>query len=330
MYRIFNISLDSDIPLPELPEINQGDKVLYIRAGSQIIKDNLQPIWFHDWLDANNEVCISCARVNEDYLLRFPDVADFLISLSDKSIIYLTTPDIPDETIRHLLLDQVVPRVLGQQGMLIAHASAVRLTDGHSIAFLGNSGCGKSTIASSYHEADAELITDDCLMIDTINGVNLGIPSYYGLRLFEDSVNAIFNEQPERSPVAHNSDKKRIRLHNNNSKLPSAGVPLNAVFLLGDLEIKPQSSEIVIESVKGTYELISLVEKMFVLDITEKQLIARQFKNISKIISANLPIYRLQYPHEHTQLPMIHKTISEVLLRQKSCNEQNDKGILLG
>jgi len=330
MYRIFNISLDSDIPLPELPEISQAEKVLYIRAGSQIIRDSLQPIWFHDWLDSNNEICISCARVNDDYLLRFPDVADFLISLSDKSIIYLSTPDIPEETIRHLLLDQVVPRILGQQGLLIAHASAVRLTNGQSVAFLGNSGWGKSTIASSYHEAGAELITDDCLMIDTMNGVNIGIPSYYGLRLFEDSVNAIFKERPEKSPVAHNSDKKRIMLHKNNSKIQSAGVPLNAVFLLGDPEMKSQSSEIVIEAVKGTYELISLVEKMFVLNITDKQLIARQFKNICKIVSANLPIYKLQYPREHTQLPMIHKTISEILSCQKTCNEQNDKGILLG
>ena len=70
MYRIFNISLDSDIPLPELPKTNQTDKIIYIREGSKKDKDILQPIWFHDWLDANDEICFSCGHVNDDYIFQ--------------------------------------------------------------------------------------------------------------------------------------------------------------------------------------------------------------------------------------------------------------------
>jgi len=313
MYRIFNISLDSDIPLPELPETNQTDNIIYIRAGLKKEKDSLQPLWFHDWLDANDEICFSCSHVNGDYLLQFPDVAEFLITLSDNSITYFPEPDVPDETIRHLLLDQVVPRALDQQGKLILHASAVKLSDGRSIAFSGNSGCGKSTIASSYHEAGAELITDDCLLIDTKNGVVQVVPNYYGLRLFEDSAKAIFSQHAELSPVAHYSDKKRLILHNQNSVVPSSGETLSAVFLLSNPEIQSQLSEIIVEPVKGTRELMALIEQMFILDVTDKKLIAQQFKNIGKITSTNLPIYRLQYPHDHTQLTAVHEAISKVL-----------------
>lgn len=313
MYRIFNISLDSDIPLPELPKTSQADKILYIRSGSQEVRDNIQPQWFHNWLDANDEICISCGRVNDDYFLRFPELAEFLITLSDNFIIYFSEPNIPDETIRHLLLDQVLPRVLGHQGNLILHASAVRLTDGTSIAFLGNSGCGKSTIASSYHNSGAELITDDCLLIDTRQGVIRGIPNYYGLRLFDDSAKAVFSAQPENSPVSHYSDKKRLILHKQDSAVSSSGVPLHAVFLLNNPERQSLSSKIIVEPVKGSRELITLIEQMFTLDVTDKKLIAQQFKNIGKITSTNLPIYRLQYPHDHTQLAAIRKAISERL-----------------
>lgn len=313
MYRIFNISLDSDIPLPELPKTSQADKILTIRSGTQEARDNIHPQWFHNWLDANDKICISCGRVNDDYFLRFPELAEFLITLSDNSIAYFSEPNIPDKTIRHLLLDQVVPRVLGHQGKLILHASAVKLSDGRSIAFLGNSGWGKSTIASSYHNAGAELITDDCLLIDTRKGVIQGIPNYYGLRLFEDSEKAIFSKKPESSLVAHYSDKKRLVLHNQDPSVPYSGVQLNAIFLLSDPELQSQSSEIIVEPVKGTRELMALIEQMFILDVSDKQLIAEQFKNIGNIVSTNLPIYRLQYPHDHMQLAAVRKAISDRL-----------------
>ena len=96
------------------------------------------------------EVCITCGRIDGNYILQFPNLADFIISEHGALVQYLPKPDIPIETIRHLLLDQVIPRVLGQQGRLVIHASAVTLPNRKTIAFLGNSGQGKSTIASYF------------------------------------------------------------------------------------------------------------------------------------------------------------------------------------
>lgn len=203
MHQIFDIALDSDISLPELPEACKVDASIRVQLGTEELRLTLDPIWFHDWKDANDKICMSCGYLENGYLLKFPGFVEFVISGSGNTIYYLPETDIPEETIRHLILDQVVPRVLGQQGRLVLHASAVSLPGRKSVAFLGNSGWGKSTMASSYHENGAYLITDDCLLIDTRESVVQVIPNYYGLRLYADSARAIFGQQDKFSNVAH-------------------------------------------------------------------------------------------------------------------------------
>lgn len=152
MYYIFDISLDSDIHLPELPEGSTRETIIKIKSGTGIMNEQYEPEYFHEWQDADSEICMLSAKIEDNYLLRFPELVDFLISTSGDTVFYFPEPNIPEETIRHLILDQIIPRILGQQGQLVLHASAVQLPDGKAIVFLGDTGWGKSTIASSFHE----------------------------------------------------------------------------------------------------------------------------------------------------------------------------------
>lgn len=105
MYGIFDIALDSDIPLPELPEIETANTIIRISAGEDANTIPKQPDWFHHWADPDGEVCISIAKLRSAYLLRFLDLADILLSQSGDSLRYSLQPDAPVESIRHILLD---------------------------------------------------------------------------------------------------------------------------------------------------------------------------------------------------------------------------------
>ena len=313
MYAIFNIALDCDIPLPELPEVETADVIIKVKAGPNGAAIPEQPIWLHHWNEPNGRISISCAKQGASYLLRFPELVDFIISQSCELIKYFPRPSLATETIRHLLLDQVIPRALSQQGNIVLHASAVEIKKDVSIAFIGESGHGKSTIASSLHKNGAKLITDDCLLLAEQDGKIIGIPNYYGVRLYSDSATAIFGEQQPLLPVAHYSTKSRFHLPHQTCQEQSIQPSLDALFLLADPTENIESDDIMITSIKGANELISVIEQTFTLDVTDKLSITRQFKNISKLLSSNIKIYRLQYPRKYEFLPTVQTQIKNII-----------------
>ncbi len=313
MYGIFDIALDSDIPLPELPEIETAKTIIRIRAGEDANTIPNQPEWFHHWKDPDGEVCISIAKLSDGYLLRFPELADIVLSRSGDTLRYFPQADVPVESIRHILLDQMIPRILGQRGRLVLHAAAVIMPQGQAIAFLGASGMGKSTLASSFHQNGARLITDDCLLLDEREKQLIAIPNYYGLRLFDDSATALFGDQPTRSPVAHYTSKSRLRLPANRQPEPEAGRRLNAIFLLADADDNNEQEAVHIHPIKGANELMAMIEQTFTLDLSDKSLVAHQFKNMGRLLTSKVRIYRLEYPRKHEMLPLVRSRISDIL-----------------
>jgi hypothetical protein len=313
MYGIFDVALDSDFVLPELPEIATANTIIGVTAGedSGIIPEQLN--WFHHWKTPAGEVCISCAKLADSTVLRFPTSVDFVVSHRNNSVQYFPVSNVPMATVRHLLLDQVIPRILGQQGRLVIHASTVILPNNKTIAFLGDSGRGKSTIASFFCHTGARLMTDDCLLIENHEGDVVGVPNYYGLRLYEDSINAIFKQKYKFSNVAHYSEKKRLLLHDEKVIKLASAKSLDAIFLLGELEKNAHSDAVNVEAITGAKELMMLIEQMFVLDLTDMNVMARQFQNVGKIIATGIPIYRLEYPRKHSLLPEVKASVNGIL-----------------
>ena len=236
---------------------------------------------------------------------------DFVVSYSGKMIDYFSKPGIPIESIRHLLLDQAIPRTLGQRGHLILHAAAVALQQGQAIAFVGASGTGKSTLASSFYQNGAHLITDDCLLLEELEEQILAIPNYNGARLFSDSSKAIFGDRFVHSPVAHYSTKSRIQLPNNMQTKPNLGFRLSKLFLLEGASEGNDRESVQISPIKGADELIAMIGQTFSLDITDKSLVACQFKNVGKLFSSEIEIYRLRYPRVHSMLPIVRASIED-------------------
>ena len=176
LYRIFDILIDSNIPLPELPEVTKGTaRILFQLSGQRPYNGSFD--WRHHWRFSDGTVCISVARTGKGYCLRFPGLADFSTGDVEADIVCHPCDDIPDETIRHLLLDQVIPRLLAHEGNTILHASAVAI-DGRAIAFAGETGMGKSTLAASLHARGHPVLSDDSLLLLHQNHAIAGIPGY--------------------------------------------------------------------------------------------------------------------------------------------------------
>jgi hypothetical protein len=308
LYHYFDFLLESNIPLPELAMAEQG------RAGvsfslQQPASEDKKVEWLHHWKNSE-EVTISFTKTGDNYFLRFPNYADYILNRAGDSISCYPLDGIDTSLIRHFLLDQVLPRLISQQGKVVLHASAVAL-DGGAIVFVGESGSGKSTLASSFHRHGLPLLSDDCLqLVMAENGVEC-IPAYNGSRLWDDSFQAVFRNDECPNDILSNSGKKRLYLpsHQNNT----TALPLTAMYFLArDPETSgPEAgvNETSIKSLNGSLAVMSLIKCAFMLDVTDREQSGRLFDNVSQLVRSGLPVYQLEYRRIYEQLPAVRQHI---------------------
>jgi hypothetical protein len=305
LYEVCDLVIESNVPLPEL------------RAASAPIPDyrfKLLPAeeasageyrWFNQWV-FQGEVRLSFAFRDADYLLRFPNHADFLISRSGCEITCRPLPGISESTIRHLLLDSAIPLILSQREPLVLHASAILVNNG-AVCFVGTSGQGKSTLAASHGQLGYPVISDDYLVLRQVADRWAAVPSYPGVRLLPKSCDEIFEIAPPSAEVAHYTVKRRI----SDLKLipfTKSHSKMQCLYVLDD-EGKAAPQEPTIERVPLRETFMKLVSSSFNLDVTDKELLRRQFATLKQMV-ATLPCFRLRYAREFGALPAVCKAIA--------------------
>ena len=119
---------------------------------------DLEP--FHQWSFPDGTVWTQFFRAGSEYLLRFPQLADFLVSAGGDTVTCYPVPGVTSDTVEHLYHNQVLPLALSKQELTTFHASAI-VANGKAMAFIGESGRGKSTLAASFATRGYHVLTDD-------------------------------------------------------------------------------------------------------------------------------------------------------------------------
>ncbi|MBK9199490.1 HPr kinase/phosphorylase [Candidatus Skiveiella danica] len=152
----------------------------------------LQEAPFHQWSFPDGTLWTQFSRQGDGYLLRFPDLADFEVSADGAAVLGFPAPGVTSPTVEHLYLNQVLPLALSRQGKLVLHGSAVDI-GGQGVAFLGESGRGKSTLAASFASEGTRFLTDDGLLLEWVDGRCMILPSHPSIRLWKDSQDALIS-----------------------------------------------------------------------------------------------------------------------------------------
>lgn len=247
--------------------------------------------WLHEWREPDGSVTLSMALDKNNFLLRFPELCDFILDPDQRHIYIIPHKVLDENTIEHLLVDQVLPRYLAHEGHLLLHACAVDI-QGRIVLFLGKSGWGKSTLAALLHQAGHILYSDDCVQLRS-NGSNWhATATYPSLRLYEDSIESIFIENYSLSAVSEYSDKHRIAMTIQSAK---HAPPLHAMYFLSNPETATE--HIQITQMQPANTCIELIERSFRLDLGNRnhtQELMRSAAALTKVV----PAYRLSYRHD--------------------------------
>lgn len=306
MYRLFDGAVACDFPLPEIPAMQRAEPNMQIVLGHGSV-DEVGFDRFHAWRETDGELILSCARQSvvgqsSRHLLRFPELADFLVSGS--TITCHPHPGCHEDTLRHLVLDQVIPRVWAHYGHLVLHASAVQLADGRVIAFLGESGWGKSTLAAALQARGSRLLSDDSISLrGSGEGVRL-IPSYTGLRLNEDSITTLGMEEQGWTTVSHYADKRRQVPVTDEGYEP---LWLDTLYIMAE---PGKAQALSIKVLAGAELIATLIKRSFLLDINDRHCATRQMREAGAVLRVMPNIFSLDYPRDYQQLPNLCDVLS--------------------
>ena len=206
-YRLFDLSIASDIELPELAPLESA-------TGSDLV------------------VARGDVGGHAGYLLEIPDVARFRIDQGRRITVEPVDGADPRD-VRLFLLGSAMGIALHQRDMLPLHANAV-VIGGAAVAFTGASGMGKSTLAAWFHDRGYRLLADDVVVIGLGEAGPLAYPGLPRLRLRRDALLAsgrrTEDHQPSYRPEPGTEHKFDVTV--DIRALGADPAPLAAVFLL--------------------------------------------------------------------------------------------------
>ncbi len=241
-------------------------------------------------------------RRRSGYLLRFPHMADFAINRDATAVSCVPAPGTTAATVEHLFLNQIVPLALSQQGQLVLHGSAVN-SGGRALAFLGDSGQGKSTLAGHFASNGMPFLTDDGLFIDQLDDRARVVPGHRSIRLWADSEGALLPSGSKRADEVQFTNKGRFHADGVFQHCPDA-IELQCIYLLRNSGV----DAVQISPVPAAAAFISMVNHSFLLDTESSEVLGRHFSQLQALMRTT-KVFSLDYPREFSQLPKVKSTI---------------------
>ncbi len=261
--------------------------------------------WYLTVSLADGTPWLRCAKIAAGYLLHFPDLAGFVFSPSDSSIRCIPHRHTPAHTVNHLFLDQVLPLVLNYRGKEVLHGAAVATPYG-TCAFLGPTGSGKSTLAASFLSAGYSVLADDCVVLERYGEDIVTIPTYPGLRLWDDAIAALFGTTGASAPVAHYTPKQRFTAAASATSIYPPAISLAGIYVIETSSPPQAASAIALErpTLAQREALMTLLSLAFKLDIEDRSMLAREFDFLHHLV-ARVPVRRLIIPDSFEALPHV-------------------------
>ncbi len=242
-------------------------------------------------------------RNEHSYLVRFTEFVDFEISGKGTKILIQEVPGVSPHSVEHLYHNAALPLALSLQGKLVLHGSAVEIGD-KAVAFLAESGRGKSTLAASFASNGFRFLTDDGLQIIATDGGYCIHPSHPSIRLWDDSCTSVMKSTTQPLPALDYTAKARF-LADENFVFCTEDRALKHVYFLGD----GRSENVSITPLSGQESFVEMIRHCFLLGIDEREILAENFQQIAEL--SRLPIfYNLDFPRDYDILDQVRETVA--------------------
>jgi hypothetical protein len=295
-YSLYGLTLKSAVPLPcptAEPSLASPDIAL-VECGSDDIERacRKERVSFRDegfWQ--------SSVFADGSAHVAWKEHFEFVVSAGAEQVLWQKLQEVPNEVFFTYFLGQVFSYCLLARGVEPLHATAMLVND-QAIAFLGDSGVGKSTLAATFLQKGYTLLTDDVLAL-AFKGEGVWVrPGIARVKLNPDSADAVFSG---RRSIPMNSFTSKMIFALQDSQHGSREVPLRALYVLPH---KPSQSRIMVRRLSGRASFLPIVQNTFNDTVLHPDRLKQQFAFAARLASL-IPIKRLSYPRRLDLLPSV-------------------------
>lgn len=294
-YFAYGLGIQSALPLPEFVAAKAGCDVT-IRLGSVDSTPN-------DYVPLEVADRPAYLKItSSEAIISLKDIGVFLVR-GGNEVVVIPAPSVDDRLIRSCIVGTVMAVLLYQRGLLVLHASVVYLNGG-AVAFIGNSGAGKSSTAAALYARGHNIIADDVAAVKLGIGSATVFPGFPQIKLSPEAAVSLGYDIESLHLLHPQEEKRGYRLTHG---FPQAPLPLLRVYVIAEdaaLNIEPlRPQEAVIELVRH-----SRPTTLFHSGGTPHFL---QCANLAK----ELTVYRLKRPRCLSLLPDLAQLVEEHVAR---------------
>jgi hypothetical protein len=243
-----------------------------------------------------------------------PDVGEFLISKDGRSITCYRFPQASPESFHVYLLGQALSFALVKNGIEPLHATVV-VIQGKAVAFLGDCGFGKSTLAAEFLRAGDRLLTDDLLVLRATGRRMLAYPGPPRIKLFPELARRFLADEATGVPM--NPDTRKLVIPLNQDRACGAGVPLAAVYALASPDKMAGERNIRITALSPREAFLRILASAFNILILHAPRLRRHFE-ATEALANSITVKELSYPRTLECLPMVREAILSDLRGNRS------------
>lgn len=218
-YIVAGLTLRSEVPLPELVSREPSGHIADVEIRFSPCPTRLPH-------SARSEMGAEIAE--NEVLLKIDKVGRYHIK-QGREILIEAEKNVQAEDLRLFLLGSALGAIYFQRGLFPLHASVV-VINGAAVAFTGDSGAGKSTMAAWMNSQGYPLLCDDvCVVRFADDGTPIAYPAFPRLKLWKDALKSFAIETEGLQRDYSRADKFHMSPSNRFSEEP---VPLRHVNVL--------------------------------------------------------------------------------------------------
>jgi len=226
--------------------------------------------------------------------IRHPAVGACHIAPRTRQVEVYARPRVDESVLGLVLTGQIAVVLLNELGHVTLHASAVALPQG-AVAFLGSHGQGKSTIAASFLQRGADLVTDDVLPLQPADDGVLALPGPPMMKLWPQTVDGLLEIDCALPPVAA-GDEKRLLSLDGHYPFRSEPAPLRGIFVLDRYDPAARGrTDVTLRRLSARDGLTAMLGHTACAALLPPAQLARLLPRYAQV-AARVPIQVLAYP----------------------------------
>ena len=294
-YKVYDLKVKSDLIFPQLITCEDGrDWDLEILSG--IMPEDIT---------LKSEVRKYEFGMERSYLI---NKTCCILVENGSRIIYTLKPEGLEKYLQTYLLGFGMSMVAIQRGMISIHCSALADDEG-AVLIAGDSGAGKSTIATAFIESGYSLMADDMVLVETVNRKVMAKPAFPYQKLCR---NVVMEKGYDLDELIYINEEKDKFLVPFKGEFITQPMPVKAFIYLTIIN----SEEVLTDEVKGLDKFNLCAETMFLSKLLGKERFAPHIGQKCLEASAVMPMYCVGRPDKKDTSKEVVAKVFEIVNRQ--------------